>query len=117
APLTQIFPANDPWKYSSDCHDGDNWQTTGFDDSTWPSGPGGFTGGETAANLLPILNTTSLPAPGDQSPAGHAMYFRKHFTIASINAVSLTFSNAIDDGATFYLNGTQVLNLRVTTPL
>src|SRR5438105_8010587 len=86
AQLTQIFPANDPWKYSTDCHDGDNWQTATFDDSSWLSGPGGFTGGETSATITPILNTTTLPAPGTLSPAGHAMYFRKHFSVASINA-------------------------------
>src|SRR5437762_2464629 len=66
ATLTQIFPADDPWKYDPACHDGDNWQTTLFDDSTWLSGPGGFTGGETAAGIVPILHTTTLPAPGGQ---------------------------------------------------
>src|SRR5437016_14034734 len=47
-----IFGLTNIWKYSTVCHDGDNWQTPGFDDSTWGSGPGGFTGGETSATLL-----------------------------------------------------------------
>src|SRR5205823_3679423 len=86
----------------------------GFNDSAWLSGPGGFTGGETAANLLPVLNSTSLPAPaaGSQNPAGHAMYFRKHFTIGATNSLTLIASNAIDDGAVIYLNGTRILSLR-----
>ena len=120
AQLTQVFGPTDPWKYDFACHDVDNWQTTIYDDSSWSSGPGGFTGGEntpaTLTLLTGLLNTTSLPAPFTLFPAGHAMYFRKHFNIADIGGVSLVFSNGIDDGATFYLNGTQVLNLRVTSP-
>src|ERR1043165_5550603 len=62
-----IFGLTNVWKYSTDCHDGDNWQTPGYDDSSWLSGPGGFTGGETSAAILPILNTRTLPAPGSAS--------------------------------------------------
>ena len=47
-----IFGVTQVWKYATDCHDGDGWETTGFDDSTWLSGPGGFTGGETAAAIV-----------------------------------------------------------------
>src|SRR2546423_10637068 len=75
AQLTQIFPANDPWKYSTDCHDGDGWQTSTFDDTSWLSGPGGFTGGENAACLFPGLNTRAPPAPHGFSQGGAAQYF------------------------------------------
>ena len=116
AQLTQIFPVTQVWHYDTACHDGDGWETVGFNDSGWLSGPGGFTGGETSSAITPILNTTSLPAPVTLSPAGHAMYFRTHFNVASTNQLSLIMSNAIDDGAVFYLNGSNILNLRVTTP-
>src|SRR5437870_3615461 len=43
-----IFGITNVWKYSTNCHDEDGWETSGYDDSSWESGPGGFTGGETA---------------------------------------------------------------------
>src|SRR5437773_9933266 len=68
-----IFPVDHVWKYmatASDttfCLNGTGWETTGYDDSAWPSGPGGFTGGEntpaTLTSLAGLLNTTTLPAP------------------------------------------------------
>src|SRR5882672_4576616 len=63
----QITAVDAVWKYKFDsayeCLDGTNWEQPGFDDSTWASGPGGFTGGETRAAALIGVNTTTLPAP------------------------------------------------------
>lgn len=116
AQLTQIFPVTQVWSYDVNCHDGENFQAVGFNDAGWATGPGGFTGGENNVAIVPILNTTSLPAPNSAGFGDHAMYFRTHFNIASTAGLSLIMSNAIDDGAVFYLNGSQILNLRVTTP-
>ena len=116
-----IFTANHVWKYKFDsvyvCQDGQSpaWETTAFDDSSWLSGPGGFTGGETRATALIGVNTTTLPAPVAAGIAGKRANFRTHFNIVSTAGVSLTFSNRIDDNAAFFLNGTLLpLNHRAT---
>ena len=110
--LSEVFPLAQSWRYDAGCHDGDGWETALFNDSGWSAGPGGFTGGETSTTLLPILSTRTLPPPSTLIPAGHAMYFRTHFSLASVSGVSLVMFNAIDDGAVFYLNGTRILSLR-----
>jgi len=116
-----IFTANHVWKYKFDsayvCQDGQTpaWESIAFDDSTWLSGPGGFTGGETRATALVGVNTTTLPAPTAGTIAGKRGNFRTHFTMASVVGVSLTFSNRIDDNVAYFLNGTPLpLNLRAT---
>ena len=108
-----IFPLTNVWRYNTTCLDSTGWEQPGYDDSTWASGPGGFTGGENNAGLLPILNTRTLPAPNAAGRNGAAMYFRTHFTVSSSTNLSLIFSNAIDDAAVFYLNGRPVRKLRM----
>jgi len=127
APLTpavaqvfNIFPVSQTWSYMATpsdttfCLNGTGWETVGYDDSGWPTGPGGFTGGENTAatltSLAGLLNTTSLPAPTPSQ--GRPQYFRTHFNVASTNSLSLILSNRIDDQAVFYLNGTRVADYR-----
>src|SRR6185436_5565909 len=93
AQLFQIFPVNQTWKYNeTECLDGTNWQLPAYDDWAWPSGPGGFTGGETTAAILAQCNTTTLAAPAGSG--GRARYFRTHFSLASVDGVQLVISNA-----------------------
>lgn len=107
-----ILQVTNVWKYSIDCLNGTGWEQPGYNDAAWLSGPGGFTGGEGNAALLPVLNTRTLPAPNSAGRNGAAMYFRTHFNVASVVNLSLIFSNAVDDGAVIYLNGTRLLSLR-----
>src|SRR5437763_15728835 len=111
AQSVNIIPVNQTWKYMANTNDqmfcltGTGWETTAYDDSAWPSGPGGFTGGDNTAatltSLAGLLNTTSLPAP--TAGGGRPQYFRTHFTLASTNGLSLVLSNRIDDQAIFYI--------------
>ena len=113
AQLTQIYARTNVWKYNIACQDTTGgWETTLFDDSAWSSGPGGFTGGETAAALVAQCSTLTLPAPNSAGRLGAAMYFRTHFNVATTNGLFLTLSNAVDDGAVIYLNGTRIVSLR-----
>jgi hypothetical protein len=114
-----VIPVNQVWKYmaASDagfCLTGTGWERTGYDDLAWPSGPGGFTGGEstpaTLTSLEGLLNTTSLPAPVLGS--GRPQYFRTHFTLLTTNNLSLILSNRIDDQAVFYINGVRIADYR-----
>jgi hypothetical protein len=117
-----IFPVNKVWKYMAVtnpptfCLDGSGWETSPYDDSLWPSGPGGFTGGENTAatltSLAGLLNTTTLPAPN--GGGGRPQYFRTHFNVTTAAGLTLTLSNRIDDNAVFYINGTRVANVRYT---
>lgn len=109
-----ILPVNKVWKYMAEtnsqtfCLQGTGWEQEDFDDSSWPSGPGGFTGGENTSgtSLAGLLNTTNLPAP--TAGLGRPQYFRTHFNVPNPAGLLLVLSNRIDDQAVFYLNGTRV---------
>jgi hypothetical protein len=64
-------------------------------------------------------NTGLPPSFGPQLPAGTGVsptyYFRTHFTFNGSPAAgsTLTFTNFIDDGAVWYLNGAEIYRLRM----
>ena len=112
-----LINLNSTWRYNhADCLDGVAWTNSAYDDSAgnWLSGPGGFTGGETRPEALLGVSTTTVPAPNSGTRAGRATYFRTRFTLESTAAVSLVFSNRLDDNAAFYLNGRLVQRVRLT---
>src|SRR4051812_44820044 len=93
-----IFSITNVWRYNqTDSLDAINWMTNNYDDSNWPSGPG-----------LLYCETNALVFPRNTllDIGRNTYYFRTHFNLtnASANKV-LVFSNKIDDGAVFYLNG------------
>jgi hypothetical protein len=106
-----LFDVTASWKYSTNDLDGVNWQSPAYDDSAWPGGPGLLwvdtrPGGPNAAvqprnTQMPANPVTQFPYP--------TYYFRRHFNFTNgTGGVSLTFSNYLDDGALFYLNGTEI---------
>ena len=80
--------------------------------SAWPQGQG-LLGLETSAPYpypYPIL--TPLTVGGGRI----TYYFRRHFNLSFNPAgVTLTASNYVDDGAVYYLNGTEVGRVRIGT--
>jgi exopolysaccharide biosynthesis protein len=125
-----LFNQTKPWKYYWTSLDGVNWTAPGYDDSAW-AGPGAGAlyivaiapspGYDSVPYIAP--RTTLLPSDaGNVDTNGHARpyptyYFRTHFTMTNAIAnTSLTFSNNIDDGAVFYLNGKELNRVRVTNP-
>lgn len=110
---TLLFGVTNPWKYTASNLDGVNWTGLNYNDSGW-SGPGaGLLYFEANANVAP--RNTALPAnPANTSLPYVTYYFRTHFSLANKPAgASLTFSNNIDDGAVFYLNGVELSRLRM----
>jgi hypothetical protein len=81
------------------------WNTLGFNDSTWASGPA-LLGVETSAMPEPMRTQLTL--------GGITYYFRTHFDYdgPSGNGV-LRFSTVLDDSAIIYLNGAEIHRMRM----
>jgi hypothetical protein len=107
---TLVFDVTQSWKYTTNNLDGINWTASGYDDSAW-LGPGpGLLYIEDSTAVTP--RNTPLPAPLQRT-----YYFRTHFDFAgSMAGLSLVFSNYVDDGAVFYLNGAEIYRLRMPVP-
>ncbi|MCA9263133.1 MAG: lamin tail domain-containing protein, partial [Planctomycetales bacterium] len=101
-----LLAIDDVWSYDDTGVDrGTAWREPAFDDSGWTSGPG-----------LLYFENEPLPAPkGTQIELGHiAYYFRRNLTIEDLSHLeSVQFTSVIDDGAVFYVNGVEVLRLRM----
>jgi hypothetical protein len=81
------------------------WAAQEFDDSLWSNGTGLF--GHDTTSVYPYPFRTFIASPVDQGPV--TTYFRTHFNwTGSPSSVLLTATNYIDDGAVFYLNGTEI---------
>jgi hypothetical protein len=109
-----LFDLTNTWDYTTNDLDGINWTATNYDDSAWiGSGPGllwTYAGG----NLdIPFLETI-MPLNPDTGFPYITYYFRTHFSYTnSLSGVSLLFTNYVDDGAVFYLNGAEIYRLRM----
>jgi len=111
---TPVFDVTNSWKYTTNNLDGINWKSRAYDDSAW-LGPGpGLLHAENNAAVGP--KNTLLP-PGivpTGTPFPRTFYFRTHFNFTGSTAgLSLIFSNFVDDGAVFYLNGAEMHRLRM----
>jgi hypothetical protein len=103
-PPQQLLTMTASWRYNQTANlDGVNWMAPGYDDSAWPFGP-----------ALLYVETAALPEPKNTpltlgTPQRLTYYFRTYFNYTgAVAGVSLVFSNLIDDGAVFYLNGTEI---------
>ena len=101
--MVNLLPLNQVWRFNENTNlDGVNWQAAAFNDSGWPSGPAVL--GRVTSGSLPEPIQTQLTLGGGRI----TYYFRSTFVVASNFApTSLQFSNLIDDGAVFYLNGSE----------
>jgi hypothetical protein len=94
------------WRYEQSGTDlGTAWRHPGYNDSAWPVG----------AALL-YVSTNNLPAPKNTplTLGPTTYYFRSTFVYTGAPAVlSMSLRHVIDDGAIFYLNGTQITNFNM----
>jgi hypothetical protein len=108
---TQVFDLTQEWSFATNNLDGVNWTAPGYDDSGWPGRGPGLLCVENSTTVAP--KNTALP-PGYGLPIPRTYYFRTHFPFTGSPAgASLTFSNYIDDGAVFHLNGVEIHRLRM----
>ncbi|MDB6030621.1 MAG: metallophosphoesterase [Verrucomicrobiales bacterium] len=105
--VLELLNLTNQWKYNQAGIDlGTSWRTTNYNDAAWASGRGLF-----------YIETASLPAAKHTplaftNPRQTTFYFRTHFQMPSnANAVVLTSSNLIDDGAVFYINGMEAARI------
>lgn len=96
-----LVPITGAWRYEDTGTDlGTGWREPGYIDSTWSSGAG-----------LLIFNTGALPAPPGTTLAANrtTYYFRTGFNFSGATSnVTLDVRAVVDDGAVFYLNGTEI---------
>lgn len=116
--LNLLFDVTHEWKYSTNNLDGVAWTQKTYNDAGWNSGPGLLC---VEVNTYVSPKNTILPTPCDPLPPGElctylprTYYFRTHFTFPTNAAnVTLAFTNWIDDGAVFYLNGVEINRVRM----
>jgi hypothetical protein len=114
---TPVFGVTNAWRYSTNNMDDEPlWKTPSYDDSTW-LGPGRgclHIDNSTAPSGFSFPPRNTLLPPGYTNPVFRAYYFRTSFNFTGdTSGVSLLFSNYVDDGAVFYLNGAEVYRVRM----
>jgi hypothetical protein len=112
-----IFDFTNIWKFTTDNLDGSNWTSPGYDDSGWgSSGPGLLWAdirGYPNPNI-PVAMLTDMPLNPSTGYPFTTYYFRTHFTFTNgLKGASLKFTDYIDDGGIFYLNGTELFRVRM----
>jgi hypothetical protein len=98
------------WRYDQSGADlGTSWRETAFVDTGWPQGRGvlGYDNGNNT--LVQSVTNTVLALLGTNGSSIVTHYFRTSFDFTNSGFVTgITFSNLIDDGAVFYLNGVEI---------
>ena len=105
-PLTQV------WKYQQDGLDpGTAWRAPEYEDSGWAAGEGAF-GYDDNPAVASLIRTPLKAETNGMRIATY--YFRTHFEVTALSEdYLLSFSNLVDDGAIFYLNGTEILRVNM----
>jgi len=121
-PNIPLFEITNQWRYTSNNLDftAGGWTAYGYNDSAWHGpGPGSFyveenTGVPYRNTPLPsVCDVTGIPCSFWPS-IPTAYYYRTHFTfLEAPSGTTLTFSNYVDDGAVYYLNGVEIYRLHM----
>jgi len=106
------------WKYMQLSNlDGVNWTAPAFNDSAWPSGPG-LLAFENNSSITPLIKTT-LNDPRSATNgmgSGHAYYFRTTVNApTNLTGFTINASTYLDDGAVFYVNGSEAARIRMSS--
>lgn len=102
--LVNILPLDHTWKYEASSTDlGTTWRESAFNDTGWLTGQAliGFENGDVPVEPIRTLLT------GINGRV--TTYFRTTFNLPNgVNISGVEISHVIDDGAVFYVNGTEV---------
>lgn len=113
-----IFGITNSWKFTTANPAGANWAEPTYDDSAWNGpGPGLLWVDVRSTGPNPAVEPKNTEMPANPSNSGYpytTYYFRSHFVLPNlVPGSSLDFADYVDDGAVFYLNGTEVYRLRM----
>jgi len=111
-----LFDFANTWKYMTANLDGVAWTARDYDDSSWTgSGPGLLWVDDRGVNTdIPVVLSTEMPGDPNTGWPFYTYYFRTHFAFTNgVSGVALQLEDYIDDGAVFYLNGTEIYRLRM----
>jgi hypothetical protein len=105
-PRQVLLPLDAAWRFDDTGADlGAGWRVTGFDDTPWASGAGLFAVGDIS---LPGQRNTPL------APNRNTYYFRTNLRLDGDPAAQVTtFRAVVDDGAVFYVNGSEAARLNM----
>src|SRR5882757_6441194 len=92
----RVVGEGDTWRYMRGTSYPSGWTTNGFNDSSWPTGPGGFGYGDSDDATTVATGTTNI-------------FTRRNFMVTDPSAVNnLTLAVDYDDGFVAYINGNEV---------
>ncbi len=110
-----LVPLNATWRYTTGNLDSVNWTAPSYNDGGWSNGPACLWALSTAptqnhtSNIPNFASGTRMALEGPLNYPFFTYYFRKSFVYdGDLNGLTLTFSNFLDDGAVFYLNGMEI---------
>ena len=104
-PMT-LIPMEGTWSYQQNLiFSTDIWTQSAYNDASWSTGP-----------ALLYVESSGLPAAKNTplTLGATTYYFRTHFQVDDLaDLVELTMTTVIDDGAVIYLNGQEVMRIRM----
>lgn len=109
----EIFPFGDEWKYyDKGSLDGVNWKHIAYGDTPWGTGNAPFGYGTVGTTASAADYNTTLDYGNDANNKRPTYYFRKRFTLAEAPTTDEQYIlyYYLDDGAIFYINGTEIGN-------
>ena len=109
---SEFFSLSKEWRFNaSGTQPNPSWIQPAFDDTEWAAGRGVFCD---ESIVLPTPVNTLLPRTNNAGRRIVTYYFRTHFEWeGDTNFTALTVRMLIDDGAVFYLNGSEVARVRL----
>lgn len=104
-----------PWRYQTNNLDSvPSWKAPAYNDLEWSGPSNALLFIETTPGAIPAPCNTPLPTNSFGRPL-NTYYFRTTFNVTdAANVSALQFSNLVDDGAVFYLNGVEVQRLFIS---
>ncbi|MFO1502169.1 MAG: phosphodiester glycosidase family protein, partial [Verrucomicrobiota bacterium] len=114
---TEVFNLTNAWRWAAGSASSD-WANASFADTEWQGPSPGLLWIDTRpTGPNPSVEPKNTLLPSNPATAEFpylAYYFRTHFNQPEVVAgTKLSISGYIDDGAIFYLNGTEILRLRM----